>query len=79
MRLLVVTNDYPPRPGGIQQYLAGLVAAHSGEVRVLAPRDDAYPGDIRRYRRRYMWPTRRVRRWIENEARTFRQIGRAHV
>ncbi|VAW04635.1 hypothetical protein MNBD_ACTINO02-1230, partial [hydrothermal vent metagenome] len=25
MRLLVVTNDYPPKPGGIQQYLHNLL------------------------------------------------------
>ena len=25
MRLLLVTNDYPPKAGGIQQYLGNLV------------------------------------------------------
>lgn len=40
-RLAVVTNDYPPRPGGIQQYLANLVGHHDGDVLVLAPADAA--------------------------------------
>ena len=39
MRLLVVTNDYPPKPGGIQQWLGNVVDHFEGEVRVLAPAD----------------------------------------
>ncbi len=36
MRTLVVTNDYPPRPGGIQAYLHGLISRQpAGEVVVL--------------------------------------------
>ena len=61
MRVLLITNDYPPRPGGIQQYLAGLVDAIEGPVRVLAPRDRDDRGETIRDRRRFMWPTRRVR------------------
>lgn len=74
MRILLVTNDYPPRPGGIQQYLAGLVAALGLDVRVLAPRDDDATDDpvVRRGRRRFMWPTRRTRRWIAAEIAEFR-------
>ncbi len=73
MRLLLVTNDYPPRPGGIQQYLAGLVAALPAEVRVLAPR---HPGaadeaGIFRGHRRFLWPTRRTRRWIASHVAEF--------
>ncbi len=37
MRLLVITNDYPPKAGGIQQYLGNLVEAYPHPVRVLAP------------------------------------------
>ncbi|HEX5630884.1 MAG TPA: glycosyltransferase family 4 protein [Acidimicrobiia bacterium] len=74
MRLLLVTNDYPPKPGGIQQYLGGLVAAVDAEVRVLAPfqpgaRDE--PG-VFRGRRRFMWPTAPVRRWVEHHIGEFR-------
>lgn len=73
MRLLLITNDYPPKPGGIQQYLAGLVAALDADVRVIAPRDRGpAPGDVVRDRRRFMWPTRRVRRRIEDQVAEFR-------
>lgn len=41
-RTLLVTNDFPPRHGGIQQYLLGLAAAlPSDELAVYAP---AWPG-----------------------------------
>ena len=58
MRLLLITNDYPPQQGGIQQYLGDLVAAHDGEVLILAPADGAAErsgrGDavVRRHRRK---------------------------
>ena len=77
MRLLVVTNDYPPKPGGIQQYLGNLVDAYPGEVRVLAPADGPATGTgkgedvVRRDRNSFMWPTRRVRRWVRREAEDF--------
>ena len=66
MRVLLVTNDFPPRPGGIQQYLAGLVAALDAEVRVLAPADPSAPPEpgVMRGHRRFMWPTPHTRRWI---------------
>jgi len=72
VRLLLVTNDYPPKAGGIQQYLAGLMGAFGGSVRVLAPRDGPGPGDVVRDPRRFMWPTRRVRRWVESQIEAFR-------
>ena len=73
MRLLVVTNDYPPRPGGIQQYLQGLVGSYPHPVRVLAPADeDAEPDErVVRSSQRFMWPTRSVGRWVEAQARDF--------
>lgn len=41
-RVLLVTNDFPPRRGGIQSYLhelvLGLVQAQSHSVTVYAPR-----------------------------------------
>ena len=44
MRLLLVTNDYPPTPGGIQMYLQNFVDAFPGEVLVYGPaNDDADP------------------------------------
>jgi phosphatidylinositol alpha-1,6-mannosyltransferase len=71
MRVLVVTNDYPPRPGGIQQWLGNLVDALDAEVRVLAPKDGPAAnargeGVVVRGERRWMLPTRSVRRWIEH-------------
>jgi phosphatidylinositol alpha-1,6-mannosyltransferase len=73
MRVLLVTNDYPPKPGGIQQYLAGLTVALGSTVRVLAPRDHgSAPGEVFRDSRRFMWPTRRVRRWVEGHVAEFR-------
>ncbi|MDQ1713961.1 MAG: phosphatidyl-myo-inositol dimannoside synthase, partial [Frankiaceae bacterium] len=39
MRTLVVTNDFPPRPGGIQQYVHALASRlPDGEVVVYAPK-----------------------------------------
>ncbi len=77
MRLAVVTNDYPPKPGGIQQYLGNLVDAWPHEVRVLGPNDG--PADetdrgevvVRRGTARFMWPTPGVRRWVIAELRSF--------
>ena len=39
-RILLVSNDYPPRPGGIQSYLEQLVTRMAGEheLTVYAPR-----------------------------------------
>jgi len=74
MRLLLVTNDFPPRPGGIQQYLRGLVDALDAEVRVLAPADPAAADEhgVVRGHRRFMWPTGRTRRWVEEQVEAFR-------
>lgn len=77
MRLVLITNDYPPKPGGIQQYLANLVGAIDAEVLVLAPSDRrASRGTsegvrVERHKRRFMWPTPSVRRWIMNHVTEF--------
>jgi phosphatidylinositol alpha-1,6-mannosyltransferase len=65
----IVTNDFPPRPGGIQQYLGSLVAAYPGEVTVLAPRDGpaATPATVVRHPRRFLWPTPGVGDWVASE------------
>ncbi|MDH3259829.1 MAG: glycosyltransferase family 4 protein [Acidimicrobiia bacterium] len=74
MRLLLVTNDYPPKPGGIQQTLANLVDRWSDPVRVLAPNDPAAKSDARvvRHERTFMRPTRQVRQWVEAHVADFR-------
>ncbi|WP_347956491.1 glycosyltransferase family 4 protein [Gordonia aichiensis] len=69
-RTLLVTNDFPPRPGGIQSYLENLVAfLPPDEVIVYAPRwkgceayDAAAPYRIVRHRTSLMLPTPAVRR-----------------
>ncbi|MFH1330852.1 MAG: glycosyltransferase family 4 protein [Actinomycetota bacterium] len=72
MRVLLVTNDYLPKPGGIQQYLGNAVAAFPGEVRVLAPADEGGDPRVVRHPRPFMWPTRSVRRWVEAQVADFR-------
>lgn len=59
MRVLLVTNDWPPGVGGIQTYLRGLVERSAHDIRVLAP---AHPGAVpgegaTRYPGGFMWPT----------------------
>ncbi|NNC91987.1 MAG: glycosyltransferase family 4 protein [Acidimicrobiia bacterium] len=73
MRLLLVTNDYLPKPGGIQQYLGNLVERYDGPVQVLAPKDKTAERDAQvvRARRRFMWPTRQTRAWVEEQAERF--------
>jgi len=77
MRLLIITNDFPPKSGGIQTYLGNLADAYHGPVRILAPADgpaDATgkgEGIVGRGSRRFMWPTRRTVDWLVAEAREF--------
>jgi phosphatidyl-myo-inositol dimannoside synthase len=64
-RLLVVTNDFPPRVGGVQQYVSNLVHSLPPErVVVLAPNwpgwqehDAAQPFSVFRWPSRFLWPT----------------------
>jgi phosphatidylinositol alpha-1,6-mannosyltransferase len=74
MRLLLVTNDYPPKPGGIQQYLGNLVAHYPYESLVLAPGGGEAPTEegVARRAVRFMWPGCRTRDWVLAEARAFR-------
>jgi len=79
MKVLLVTNDFPPRVGGIQSYLWNLYSALSArgiEVRVLAPRfpgDAAFDGasgvEVRRFGRAIAWPSRALQREIETLAK----------
>ncbi len=71
MRVLLVTNDYPPTPGGIQQYLGNLVASLSAEVRVLAPAGEGGDPEVVRSRWGFMWPTPAVRRWVAGQIAEF--------
>ena len=73
MRLLLITNDYPPKPGGIQQYLGNIIDAYPDEYHVIAPADkDAEPDDrISRNASTFMWPTPAVADWVEERAVAF--------
>lgn len=63
-RTLLVTNDFPPKIGGIQTFMEGLcLSMPSDRIGVLAPRwegadsyDDASRFPIVRDRERFMWP-----------------------
>ncbi|GMQ92676.1 MAG: glycosyltransferase family 4 protein [Acidimicrobiia bacterium] len=74
MRLLIVSNDYPPKPGGIQTYLRNLVDAYPDEVHVVGPSDDSAKSTERhvtRGARSYMLPTRSARTTIMDAAEQF--------
>lgn len=77
MRLLVITNDYPPKSGGIQTYLGNLVDAYPEPIRVLAPADGPAVGTakgeeiVSRGKWRFMWPSRRTIDWMVAEALAF--------
>jgi phosphatidylinositol alpha-1,6-mannosyltransferase len=75
-RTLLVTNDFPPRIGGVQQY-EGNVVRHlpPDRVSVLAPRwegwrdhDRAQPFPIHRWPARFMWPTEELARRVRGLA-----------
>src|SRR5205807_2157230 len=78
LSVLVVTNDFPPRPGGIQAFVHGLVSRlPADEVVVYASTydgcrdfDTAQPFRVVRYPGGMMLPTRRVAREVQALART---------
>lgn len=77
MRTLLVTNDFPPRPGGIQAYLHALALRQPvGELVVYssthpgaAAFDAAQPFPVVRDRTSVLLPTPRVRRAVRDVAR----------
>jgi len=73
MRLLLITNDYPPKPGGIQQYLGNVINAYPDEWHVIAPADAGAEPDARisRHHSSFMWPTPQVAAWIQDRAADF--------
>jgi phosphatidylinositol alpha-1,6-mannosyltransferase len=74
-RTLIVTNDFPPRVGGIQRTLDSLCRAlPSDRVSVIAPScegserfDGSVPFEIVRERRRFVWPSPSVARRVQVE------------
>lgn len=79
-RTLVVTNDFPPRPGGIQAFVQGIVERlPADQVLVYASRwegadayDAAQPFQVRRDRTSVLLPTPRVRRLLVDLVRAER-------
>ncbi len=73
MRLLLVTNDYPPTPGGIQMYLQNFVDAFPGEVLVFGPANDEAPDDdmVVRGPASYMRPSKALTQQIVEAAADF--------
>src|SRR5688500_7961767 len=77
MRTLLVTNDFPPRPGGIQQFLHNLaIRQPDGELVVYAstwrdpkPFDAEQPYPVVRDRTGVLLPTPRVARRVAELAR----------
>jgi phosphatidyl-myo-inositol dimannoside synthase len=72
-RPLLVTNDFLPDVGGIQQYVSQIAARLPG-VGVFAPANDAaddgsLPYPVWRGPQRYLWPTSQVRRAVRAAAR----------
>ncbi len=77
MKLLVVTNDFPPRVGGVNYYVAHLVGRFPrGEVTVLAPDwpgaeafDHSFPHRVVRWAGRSLYPTPAARQRVEDLVR----------
>jgi len=71
-RVLLVTNDFPPRVGGVQQYEWNVIRhLPSDRVMVLAPNWDGWQAHdaeqdfaVRRWPARYLWPTGEVGRQV---------------
>ena len=73
MRALLITNDYPPKAGGIQQYLSNLAAHSEASFRVLAPSHPGAPPQpgVERSAASFMLPTPRTFRWLAGRIRDF--------
>ena len=73
MRALLITNDYPPKAGGIQQYLSNLAAHSEVSFRVLAPSHPGAPPQpgVERSAASFMLPTPRTFRWLAGRIRDF--------
>ncbi len=78
-RVLVVTNDFPPRVGGVQQYVWNLIRSLPvDQVAVVAPNwpgwrkhDAAQPYPISRWPATVLWPSNDL-------AHRVREVARAH-
>jgi phosphatidylinositol alpha-1,6-mannosyltransferase len=77
---VVVTNDFPPRVGGVQQYVWNLVRnLPTDRVAVLAPNwsgwrehDRRVPFPVHRWPGRFLWPTPELTRRVRSLVREHR-------
>ena len=76
-RTLIVTNDFPPRVGGVQQYVANLAAnLPPDRVAVVAPNwpgwrdhDATLPFPVHRFPTTFLWPSADLARKVRMVAR----------
>ncbi|GAA1800610.1 glycosyltransferase family 4 protein [Luedemannella flava] len=79
MRTLLITNDFPPRPGGIQQFVhhlavrqpSGSLVAYASTWRGAAEHDASLPFPVIREETGVLLPTRRVARRVAALAREY--------
>src|SRR5881296_1179016 len=77
---LVVTNDFPPRVGGVQQYVWNLVRLlPSDRVAILAPNwngwrehDQGLSFPVHRWPATFLWPTAELARRVRSLVREHR-------
>ena len=76
MRVLLVTNDFPPRVGGIQNYLWNIYRGLGIDVRVLAPSfpndlafDESSGVEVHRVPHALAWPSRELQRTVHDLSR----------
>ena len=76
MRVLLVTNDFPPRVGGIQSYLWNIYRGLGIDVRVLAPSfpndlafDESCGVEVHRVPHAIAWPSRALQRTLHDLSR----------
>lgn len=64
MKILILTENWPPRIGGIERYLVGMAGelARQHEITIVAPKTTAPPGgsdstgNLRVIRKKFFWP-----------------------
>ena len=76
MRVLLVTNDFPPRVGGIQNYLWNIYRGLGVDVRILAPSfpddlafDESSGVEVHRVPHAIAWPTRALLQTVRDLSR----------
>lgn len=80
---ILITHDYPPLNGGVARYLADLVQASQGKIRVILPTEHGDPGEKIERRRFFRkgpigwWPLVDMMRSLKKDTNT--QLFISHV